>query len=378
MNLPVFEMVIDPAEKSDVEVSYMALVDKPAIERNFMAFNEHPRELKFTIDTEQMIISGPAMIAGSLIYRKDDSGEYNVFFSKETIKEIALKFFKKGYQKNINLFHGEAAAGVTIFESFISDSSRGIAPMKGFEDVADGSWFISAKVENPAIWEQVKAGVLRGFSVEGIFNYVKKKGLSGTESIYSHFVETDFMEDIKDLWKAFKDKFLGEVAPVAPPAAAPVVPAAFKEYKTADGVVVEIDKLEVGGIVTVAGVPAPAGDFTLEDGTIVSCTEGGVIATVTPPAAAPEAPAAPDFSSQFADITSKLQATEGKFSEVIGRMDKAELAFKELASIVEKILALPTVESVTPNTFSSDKQVSKEARIAELSEMFSKLRKSKN
>jgi hypothetical protein len=175
MKLPVFELVINPDESSDAEVSFVALVDKPAIEKNFLAFNAIP--LQFAVNDEKRIISGPAMVAESLIYRRDEQGEYNVFFSAATIKEIALKFFKKDYQKNLNLFHDPSLPlnGVTIFESFISDKERGIQPMKGFEDLPDGSWFISAKVENDEVWAKIKSGEVKGFSVEGIFSYVKKQ-----------------------------------------------------------------------------------------------------------------------------------------------------------------------------------------------------------
>jgi hypothetical protein len=64
--------------------------------------------------------------------------------------------------------------GVTMFESFISDKSRGIEPMKGFEDAPDGSWFVSMLVENDEVWEKVKEGLINGFSIEGIFNYTPK------------------------------------------------------------------------------------------------------------------------------------------------------------------------------------------------------------
>jgi hypothetical protein len=58
-----------------------------------------------------------------------------------------------------------------MFESFISDSSRGILPMKGFEDSPEGSWFGSFKVDNEAVWNDVKEGKFKGFSVEGLFTY---------------------------------------------------------------------------------------------------------------------------------------------------------------------------------------------------------------
>jgi len=259
MALPIYEMIINTEETSDIEVSFVALVDKPAIEKNFLAFKDHVVKMSFDINSEQRIISGPAMVADSLIFRKDEQGEYNVFFSKETIKDISIKFFKKGYEKNVNLFHDPAlkTEGVTIFESFISDKVRGIQPMKGFEDLPDGSWFISAKIENDDVWNKIKSGELKGFSVEGIFNYSKK--LSRTENENSHIHQSSIMQDVKDLLKEIKQKFLGEVTP---PVNTAVDSNKFgTEYKTKDGTVIEIDKLEAGGKVMVGGQPAPAGEL---------------------------------------------------------------------------------------------------------------------
>lgn len=131
-------------------------------------------KMSFAIqDEEERIISGPLMLADTPIYRYDSSGEYYVVFTAETIKKIAQKYFKKGYQSNVNLMHdnGQVVDGVTMFESWIVDEKRGIKPMKGYEDVKDGSWFGSFKVENDDVWTMVKDGKVRGFSVEGMFNY---------------------------------------------------------------------------------------------------------------------------------------------------------------------------------------------------------------
>jgi predicted ABC-type ATPase len=129
---------------------------------------------KFAIqDEEERIISGALMLADTPIYRNDANGEYYVVFTKDTIKKIAQKYFKKGYQNNVNLMHdsGQVMDGITMFESWIVDENRGIKPMKGFEDVKDGSWFGSFKVENDEVWQMIKDGKVQGFSVEGIFNY---------------------------------------------------------------------------------------------------------------------------------------------------------------------------------------------------------------
>lgn len=176
MDLPIYELLIEEKESDEAQVSYVALVDKPAIQRDFIAFKE---AVKFQVVSEtEHILSGPLMIADQLIYRNNDKfGEHYVKFSTDTIKSIAIKFAKKGFQKNVNIMHEASmqVEGVTMFESFIVDKKRGIMPMKGFEDVADGSWFGSFYVENEDVWNAVKDGNLKGFSVEGLFDYVKPK-----------------------------------------------------------------------------------------------------------------------------------------------------------------------------------------------------------
>ena len=128
-------------------------------------------------DEDKRIISGPLMIANQKIFRTDpELGDYEVFFSPETIKKIAIKMAKKGFHNNVNLMHNAEmkVPGVTLFEIFQSDKARGIRPMKGFEDLADGTLFGSMYVENPVAWQMIKDGFIKGFSVEGNFGMKKK------------------------------------------------------------------------------------------------------------------------------------------------------------------------------------------------------------
>jgi hypothetical protein len=57
-----------------------------------------------------------------------------------------------------------------MYESFITDSERGILAPKGFPKVPEGSWFASYKVDNDDVWAKVLDGTFKGFSVEGVFN----------------------------------------------------------------------------------------------------------------------------------------------------------------------------------------------------------------
>ena len=129
---------------------------------------------KFSIENQdQRIVTGALMIADLPIYRRDGEEEYYVSFSAAEIKKIVQRFFKKGYQSKVNVEHSTPVDGVYMFESFIIDREKGIMPPKGFEDISNGSWFGSFKVDNEKIWNEVKAGTFKGFSVEGLFRYEK-------------------------------------------------------------------------------------------------------------------------------------------------------------------------------------------------------------
>jgi len=178
MDFPIYELKIQDNLQDDAEVSYIALVDKPAIQKDFIAFAEDviQKSMTFAIQNEDKhIISGPLMLADELIYRDNKKfGQHYVKFSAETIKDIAIKFAKKGYQQNVNLMHSSDMKldGFIMFESFIVDKERGILPMQGFEDAKNGSWFGSFYVENAQAWDLIKQGKVKGFSVEGFFDYV--------------------------------------------------------------------------------------------------------------------------------------------------------------------------------------------------------------
>jgi hypothetical protein len=183
MELPVYKLVID--ESDELGVEYIALVDKPAIEKNWFAFmDESEKQFKFYADKEKRLISGALMISDLPIYRKDEMGEYYVVFDKEQIEKIAQRFFKKGYTHNVNMMHDSERQvnGVYMVESFIIDKTRGIRTPEGYPTLTEGSWFGTFKVDNNEVWNDfIKTGVFKGFSVEGAFAHRKLQNIEQSE-----------------------------------------------------------------------------------------------------------------------------------------------------------------------------------------------------
>ena len=144
----------------------ISLVDLPAVESDFQKFGKRVRVVMES--EEKRLILGVVMRAGFPIYRADERGEYYTTFSAETIRAMAQKYLEENRQNRVNLMHaGEEVRGVQMVQLFIKDSERGIAPA-GFEDIEDGSLFAEFKVEDNEIWNWIKEGILRGFSLEGI------------------------------------------------------------------------------------------------------------------------------------------------------------------------------------------------------------------
>ena len=166
--LECYEMLLEDGN----EVQLIALVNKPAIQVDFMTFSETPREgeVKMAANEELMVLTGPALIPNKMIYRRDPDGyEYEVFFSENTVRAIAEQYLLMSNQRNSNIEHMESIEDkVCLFESWlIEDPKRDKATALGF-GLPKGTWMVSLKVLDKELWyETVKNGEVRGFSIEG-------------------------------------------------------------------------------------------------------------------------------------------------------------------------------------------------------------------
>lgn len=165
--LPLYEGKIIDEECGMYAIS---LVDNPATESNFLAFSKD--KMTFAIaNEEQRMVFGLVMASNLAIYRRDKSGyEYFIIYRPETLRIMAEKYLKDGFQNTVDLNHdGVPVEGVNMVQMFIKDTEKGINP-KGFEDYDDGSLFAQFHVENDEIWQQIKEGTFKGFSLAGLFS----------------------------------------------------------------------------------------------------------------------------------------------------------------------------------------------------------------
>jgi hypothetical protein len=186
--MKVIELIIDDnMELSGIEA--YSLVESPAIEENWVALKEQPKEFKFAkVSAEKRIIMGALLVPDKQIYRNDESGEYMIWFSKDTIRKCMEMFFKNGNQNNATFEHMNKITGLTMVESWIVEDTEKDKSNLYELNLPVGTWVGSIKVENEEVWnDYIKTGIVKGFSIEGYFAD-KLQPLS----------KTDFNDDLSD------------------------------------------------------------------------------------------------------------------------------------------------------------------------------------
>lgn len=149
------------------ETYAVSLVTEPAIEEDFvhLAKQSEKMDIKLSSD-ERHICYGPALIPNKDIYRNNGEQEFYINFTEESIAKMSQDFMKNYRQKEVNLQHQEDVDEVFICESWlVEDPYKDKANALGF-NVPKNTWMIGMKVNNVDTWERVKAGELKGFSVE--------------------------------------------------------------------------------------------------------------------------------------------------------------------------------------------------------------------
>ena len=167
--MKLIELIIDSKDETN-GIDAVSIVENPAIQENFIALKEDKIMLK-EIDAEKRILMGAALIPNKKIYRVNEKTkeEFEIFFSEATVRQAMELFFKNGNQSKATQEHEKKIEGMTVVESWLIEDDVHDKSVKYGFSLPKGTWMISMKVDNDKVWNDVKDGKVKGFSIEGYF-----------------------------------------------------------------------------------------------------------------------------------------------------------------------------------------------------------------
>ena len=194
--MDIVELFID--ENDEVSgIEAISVVESPAIESDFIALKNQEFKLA-EVDKEKRILMGAALIPNKPIYRRNGKQEYYIYFSKDTVRKASELFFIRGNQNNSTFEHQLPLQGLAAVESWIVESEQDKSRAYDL-NVPIGTWMVSMKVNNDDVWKQVKAGEVKGFSIEGYFADKIERPNEPVKNDLSELEDEYLLEELKEI-----------------------------------------------------------------------------------------------------------------------------------------------------------------------------------
>ena len=203
--------------KLNSETYAISMVERPAIEEDFVAFSKEDEEKVFFESDEKHIVYGAVLIPDKEIYRNNEKyGEYIVSFSNESVEKMSQDFMKNYRQYEVKTDHKNIANEVCVVESWLkSDLYKDKSVALGLNpNLPVGTWFCGMKVNNIDTWKRIKSGELKGFSVESALKLEEAFELNDNNMTINETNEMGFWNKMKEvLAEAFSKKEEAQTEP---------------------------------------------------------------------------------------------------------------------------------------------------------------------
>ena len=195
--MKIVELILDEEQEySGIEA--ISIVERPAIEEDFITLNSKVEYKLAEVDQKKKILLGALLIPNKPILRQSEDGEYYIYFSKDTVRKASELYLMEGNQNNATLEHQMNLKGLSLVESWIvEDSEKDKTAFYGL-NYPVGTWVGSVKVTSDKVWEEfVETGRVKGFSIEGYFqdkaNY-RESNLAKLERQEAEYLLSDIMD----------------------------------------------------------------------------------------------------------------------------------------------------------------------------------------
>lgn len=332
-NLPIFDIVLNE-EDLEQGVGMISLVDEPAIGVDWIKLaKENVVKMNFSADKDKKMLYGPFLIPNMLIYRRNEKmGEFYIRFKKEEIEKISSKFNSDLNAKNINFMHTDKKVDGFVAENWIIEDGVDKSQKFGFH-LPEGTWFGGVKIMDEDFWvNSVKTDEVKGFSVE----------ILADSQLALKNIQNKMEKEIKLGSATLKDGVQ-----------------VWWDGEFGMGTAIFMDEAMTQ--------PAPDGEHTLEDGTIIR-TESGLVAEIkvaeieegegdmndsaVNSASLSAAEVSQMIDARFAELMNEITALKGLIEPIKEENNNYKSQIENFkAEINEKLASTPAVNSVKKDVY---------------------------
>ena len=149
----------------DSETFAIGLVEDPAISVNFIHMSEQKPIRVCLEDNDRHLVYGPVLTPDVPIYRRTDEEEFYITFPKNVVEKMAHQYMEQGRLWSFTENHDSIADDTVVVESWVKMGKNDKSVELGI-DVPDGTWMMGVHITNDELWNKVKNGELKGFSIE--------------------------------------------------------------------------------------------------------------------------------------------------------------------------------------------------------------------
>ena len=278
--IPTYKAIIEDITDGITTVSF---VTNPATAVDLVCFSEQEKqELRFA-DDEKHCVTSVMMVADQKIYRVSGNYEYYIMFDKETLMQMAEKMLEDNTFNNISFEHDGVLiepGKIKLVELYVTSQDK-----RSPFNIPEGSLVATYHILDDDLWKEFKAGRFGGISIECLCN------MKNIDEKFSK--KRNMLEAIKNKVK----EFLLE----------------FSNVSTDKGSIYwQGEELKEGlAVADENGEVIADGDYTLDDGRVITVKDG-VISSISAPTAE-EKPA--EETTETAPDETKTEQTEETTTE---------------------------------------------------------------
>jgi hypothetical protein len=161
-----------PTELKAMNVDFFSLVSKGANGKKIVWKSDGRRQDDsevFETSLKKITKSEEKRMVYGIVYSPDQVDSQGEYATGAEIEKAAYGFMKGLRLLNVDAQHDFDPKAAFVAESWIT---KGVDPL--FPNEPEGSWAVGIRVEDDALWEDVKKGSLAGISMAGTAAKVKK------------------------------------------------------------------------------------------------------------------------------------------------------------------------------------------------------------